>query len=108
MLWQRVPDPMATTPPIGEPNGGEDWRAVVQVLADEVRTHLVRRELDGRSVVLPGRHGRFAAVYLARDVLADVERCVREPVGGAGASIDHWRGLADRLRVVEGAVHVAI
>ena len=108
MLWQRVPDPLAMRPATCEPTGREDWQALVQVLADEVRTHLVRRELDGRSVVLPGRRGRFAAVYLAREVLADVERCIGESVGeGAGVSIDRWRGLAERLQVVEGAVHAA-
>ena len=108
MMWQHAHDPSATTPAAGEPAAGEGWQAVVQVLADEVRTHLVRRELDGRSVVLPGRRGRFAAVYLAREVLADFERSVRESDGEAvGVSIDRWRGFAERLRIVEGAVHAA-
>ena len=45
----------------------------------------------------------FAAVYLARTALAEVERGLREPGGAMSGA--RWRELAELLRIVEGAVH---
>ena len=101
-------DGLATAPRVGEEVGEAGWSDAVMVLADEVRAHLVRRELDGRSVALPGRTGRFAAVYLARTALAEVEQCLRDPSErGVTVSAARWRELAERLRIIEGAVHAA-
>jgi hypothetical protein len=83
------------------------WPAVVAILADEVRAHLMHRELDGRSVALPGRGtARFAAVYVAREALRDVESCRRAPVErGITVSVMRWRELTEVLRILEEAAH---
>ena len=83
------------------------WPAIVTILADEVRAHLRHRDLDGRSLVLPERGGgRFAARHLARELLAEAERCLEAPAeGGAPQGPAHWAHLAARLRAIEEVVH---
>jgi hypothetical protein len=80
--------------------------ATALILADEVRAHLERGELAGRSVALPDRRRRFEAERFARIVLADVEQCLRDPVErGVTPSAVRWHALAERLRAVERATH---
>ena len=75
-------------------------------LADEVRAHLERGELAGKSVALPGSGGvRRAAERAARIVLADVEYCLRDPAErGVTPSAARWHELAPRRgrRIVTG------
>ena len=81
--------------------------AAVLTLADEVRAHLERGELAGRSVVLPVRDvPRQDAERAARIVLADVEHCLRDPEErGVTPSAARWHQLAEQLRAIERATH---
>ena len=85
----------------------DDPAAVVLVLADEVRAHLERGELAGKSVALPGSGGvRRDAERAARIVLADVEHCLRDPAErGVTPSAARWHALAEQLRAIERATH---
>ena len=81
--------------------------ATVLVLADEVRAHLERGELAGKSVAVPGSGGvRRDAERAARIVLADVEYCLRNPSErGVTPSAARWYELAEQLRAIERATH---
>jgi hypothetical protein len=79
--------------------------ATALILADEVRAHLERGDLVGRSVTLsgPAKRRPDAAAY-ARIVLADVEHCCAAPAErGVTVSAARWHELAEQLRAIERA-----
>ena len=88
-------------------NATQRASATALILADEVRAHLERGELAGRSVMLPGpvRRRPDAAAY-ARIVLADIQRCCAAPVErGVTVSSARWHELAEQLRAIERTTH---